>query len=263
MIDLSRRSFLLTTGAGLLTYSLVNTLLTRDLLAGTKRGKLDDWIDALDTLGGKLERGQISGKEWQTGIDALYRMADIPAMLAHLDFDKVKKSIDVTTSGEVFVTTPLRPDPNKPYIPNAPEGTGVITKLAGTRKGSAVPPHGHQNMVSAFLIVSGEYHVVQYDKLGSEGQLAPGSGSLIIREVQNEKQKRGQWSSISDDRSNIHWLRGISDDCYFFSCKLIMLKPNVVTHGRINVDVRDAEDLGDGRRKCPIISAHKAAELFG
>jgi hypothetical protein len=261
--DVSRRSFLFATTAGLLTYGLVNTLLSRDLLAPARPGKLDDWIDALYALGGRLERGEITGKAWQAGIDALYRRADIPALLAHLDFDKVKKSIDLTANGEAFVTTPLRADPNKPYIPTAPEGTGVITKLAGTRKGSAVPPHAHQNMVSAFLIVSGEYHVVQYDKLGSEGVLRPGAGSLIIREVQNVRQQRGQWSSISDDRSNLHWLRATSDGCYFLSCKLMMLKPNVETHGRINVDVRNADDLGGGTLKCPIISFERAAELFG
>jgi hypothetical protein len=242
---------------------LVNTFLARDLLAAERPGKLDDWIAELLTLGEKLEKGLIAGKDWQAGIDQLYSKADIPEMLAHLDFDKVKRSIDLTKRGEVFVTTPLRPDPNRPYVPGAPEGTGVITKLAGTRKGSAVPPHGHQNMVSAFLIVSGEYHVVQYDKLGSEGLLAPGSGSLLIREVQNEKQKRGQWSSISDDRNNLHWLRGLSEECFFFSCKLISLKPDVVTHGRINVNVRDAQDLGSGKLKCPIITAERAAELFG
>jgi len=110
-----------------LTYSLVNTLLSRDLLATERPGKLDDWIAELYTLGEKLDKGQIPGKDWQSGIDQLYGKADIPVMLKHLDFDKVKRSMDLTKTGEVFVTTPLRPDPNMPYVPGAPEGTGVIT----------------------------------------------------------------------------------------------------------------------------------------
>jgi len=35
-----------------------------------------------------------------------------------------------------------------------------------------------------------------------------------------------------------------------------------VTHGRINVNVHDTEDLGSGKLKCPIITAERAAELF-
>ena len=45
--DVSRRSFLFATAAGLLTYGLVNTLLTRDLLARARPDKLDAWIGAL------------------------------------------------------------------------------------------------------------------------------------------------------------------------------------------------------------------------
>ncbi len=62
---------------------------------------------------------------------------------------------------------------NSPTSTATPSGAEprqmLITKIAGVRQGYSVPPHGHSNMVSAFLCLSGEFDVRLYDRQKTAG----------------------------------------------------------------------------------------------
>lgn len=246
-----------------MTASVIQTLLSGNLLAKSLPSQWDDWIAELYHVGESLDVGRISGPQWQREMDRLYGTCNLDTLLIHLDIDKVIAAIDLSDRGEQFVSTPLLDAPRRRIVAGHREGEGVITQIGATRRGNAIPPHGHQNMASAFLILSGEYHVRQYDKLRTIGEIRPGRGSLLMRLAKDERQRRGQWSSVSDESDNIHWLRAASDDCFFFSTKLISLKPRLELHDRIHVDVNVAEDLGRGLVNAPIISDRRAVEKYG
>ena len=137
-----------------------------------------------------------------------------------------------------------------------PERERVVTKLAGVRRGKNVPPHGHENMTSAFLVLHGEFDLRQYDKLKTN------AGSLVIRQSRDERQGPGAWSSTSETLRNLHWLHAQSGDAFFFSTKLVHIVAAAPMKGRVNVDLRDAVDLGAGVLEAPIISGRRAHEIY-
>jgi hypothetical protein len=157
--------------------------------------------------------------------------------------------------GEAFQTIAL--DGQSPEQAGAVEPPRVvITKIAYVQKGRSIPPHGHSNMVSAFLHLSGEFRVRQFDKLADEAD------ALVVRPSTDFVGGAGLWSSISDTRNNVHWLTAKSDDCFLFTTKLIRLEEEKPCRGRINIDVRSAASVGGEAVRASKISAQRAAELY-
>ncbi|MCA9158090.1 MAG: hypothetical protein KDA72_07175, partial [Planctomycetales bacterium] len=125
------------------------------------------------------------------------------------------------------------------------------------RKGYSVPPHGHSNMVSAFLCLSGEFDVRLYDRLEER------EGSMVVRStVHQPAAGPGTWSSISDYRDNVHWLTAKSDDCYLFTCKMLSVEQGLPLHGRINIDLKNSKKLNSMTYLAPKITAAEASRLY-
>ena len=129
--------------------------------------------------------------------------------------------------------------------------------MAHVRKGSAIPPHGHSNMASAFLCLSGEFDVKLYDRLEEREH------SLVVRQTADRKGAGpGTWSSISDYRDNVHWLVAKTDNCFLFTVKMINVEKNRTLKGRINIDLRCAERLGAETFLAPKITSAQAREIY-
>ena len=237
--------------------AFANTVLAYDLLQTGLPAELEDWIDRLFLAAAKVRAGHNDPGIWQLEMDHLYKSADLNALMAHIDMDKLKRRIDYGDRGECFLTTPLRDMPKNAIDDDVP--LQIVTKFASVKKGSSVPPHGHANMVSAFLLISGRMQARQFDRVGWD----KANQTLVVKQNLGEIQGRGQWTSISDVRSNCHWLTALTDDCYFFSTKLVDIDPQVKTFGRIPFHYEAGSDLGSGLRKVPIISGRRAAEIYG
>lgn len=94
-------------------------------------------------------------------------------------------------------------------------------------------------------------------------KLRDDSDPLVIRPTADVVGGAGRWSSISDVGNNLHWLRAKSENCFLFTTRLIRLRDDEPSHGRINVDVRAAKGVGDRALSVPKIAAKKAAGVFG
>jgi hypothetical protein len=111
-------------------------------------------------------------------------------------------------------------------------------------------------MVSAFLHLSGEFRVRQFNKLADEVD------ALVVRPSTDFVGGAGAWSSISDTRNNVHWLTANSEDCFLFTAKVTKLDEKKPYSPRINVDVRDAKSEGGGTMRVSKISYKRARELY-
>lgn len=192
-------------------------------------------------------------------MDVLYGDVSVPALRQRLDFkalqNEILRSID-PERGELFRRVIL-PGSNDAKVDGKEPHRALITKVAHIKKGRSIPPHGHSNMASAFLCISGEFSVRQYDKLEET------EDEMVLRQTVDESAAGvGTWSSISDYRNNVHWLTANTDDCYLFTSKLIGVEKGRPLHGRINVDVREAESLGKATLRAPKISHSQAAERY-
>ncbi len=256
--QLSRRSFHRLVAGNLLAVGLANFMHGTATADDQGVESLDRWFQDYRKLGEQLARGVIRQDAWQDGMARLYQAVSIPALMERIDYkrlvDKISGS-DLGNRGEVFHTLMMSGDGSE--VGSGPEPPKVlITKLAFIKKGRSVPPHGHSNMVSAFLNISGEFHVRQYDKLADQDD------ALVVRPTDDTICGAGTWSSISDVRNNVHWITAKSDDCFMFTSKMIELTDDRPFHGRMNIDVLRASDLGNGRLSAHKISAAQAAELY-
>lgn len=256
---LTRRDLLSLGTKSLLTASLVGMLQTHSLATEEGHEFFEDWLLRLQENGKRLGRREQTGLQWQEQMDSILAEVPLESLLQHVDFERMAaelQSQDLTERGEIFVAVNLDDPEAEPSVGPEP-GRVLITKIAHIQRGRSIPPHGHSNMVSAFLCVSGEFDVRLFDRLEDQPQ------HMIVRQTADEVDAGpGTWSSISDYRSNVHWLTAKSDDCFLFTTKLIHLEEDRPTYGRINVDVRAGEVLGTNTIRAPKISSTEAAERY-
>ena len=257
-ILLNRRKSLQT--LGLATLAMAVPGFGNASAAGSTAGvDMTAWLDGLYRNAAKLRRREISSLQWQEMMDELYGDVPLQGLLQRLDFATLQKQIldqIGAERGELF---------HRVVLPGSETGTSesgepqrvLITKVAHIKKGRSIPPHGHSNMTSAFLCISGEFAVKQYDKVEEQ------ENHMVLRQTMDEDHAGvGTWSSISDYRNNVHWLTAKTDDCFLFTSKLIGVEEGRRLNGRINVDVHRAEVLGSQTIRAPKITSAEAAELY-
>ncbi len=222
--------------------------------------ELNHWIHALQRNSNDLSENRKTPLQWQETMDQIYGNTPLEPLRTHLGFPQLAgKILDKMPAERRELFHPIslvRPDdPEKERRPEP--HLALITKVAHVRKGFSIPPHGHSNMVSAFLCLSGEFEVRLYDRLDDREK------NLVVRQtVEAPSAGPGTWSSISDYRDNVHWLTAKSDDCFLFTTKLINIEPDIPLNGRINIDIRSAQSLGSRTFLAPKITGQQAAKLY-
>lgn len=216
------------------------------------------WLADLHKNAGRLRDKSISSLNWQEAMDVLYAEAPIEGLKHHLGFDRLRREILDRISpsrGELFHRVAL--SGRTSAVGGKEPHSTLITKVAHIKKGRSIPPHGHSNMTSAFLCISGEFSVRLYDKLEETAD------EMVLRQTVDKKCAGvGTWSSISDYRDNVHWLTAETDDCFLFTCKLIGVETGRPLQGRINVDLHRSHSLGNTTMRAPKITSKEAAELY-
>ena len=225
----------------------------------SQNADIANWLDRLYQNARQLRGKKISSLRWQEAMDVIYGDVSIAGLQQRLDFaslqTEILDSID-PQRGELFRRVVL-PGSNEDLVDGKEPHRALITKVAHIKKGRSIPPHGHSNMASAFLCISGEFAVRQYDKIEDNEE------SMVLRQtVDDQAAGVGTWSSISDYRNNVHWLTAKTDDCYLFTSKLIGVESGRPLHGRINVDVKRADSLGSSTIRAPKITSQQAAERY-
>ena len=69
------------------SYSLLETLFTRDALAGSVRPAVGAWVRELDTMSCDLKGQRITPVQWQAKIGELFGRIEPAEMLAAIDFE--------------------------------------------------------------------------------------------------------------------------------------------------------------------------------
>jgi len=258
MNGLNRRDMLQTLGASLLLTSFSRIAGAIDNREEAQ--SVGAWYGELADNARLLRDKKITGLQWQEAMDKIYGDAPLQSLLASLKFDDLSahiKDLIPADRPEFFHRLEIPGGPDQDNIDNREPPRVLLTKIAYVRKGKAVPPHGHSNMVSAFMCLSGEFEVRMYDKLEDNEE------NMLIRQTQHSKAAGpGTWSSISDYRDNVHWLTARSEECFLFTAKLINIEPDRELNGRINLDLRRPEVIGGNTYLAPKITGAEAAEIY-
>lgn len=215
------------------------------------------WAETLNEVSEAVRAGHIEPTEWQTSIERLHaavpleeiiRLVDLDALLTRVRPPKNKLGAveDVDWSG----LTAGRPT------------VGIAHKVFVYRKGACTPPHAHNHLVSAHLVLKGQIRARTFNRLEELEH------SLLLEPTTDRLVGPGETVSMSDERDNVHWFEGVSALSASFDVPVGGITPEkpyrhrAEGFGQLFVDPR-VPARADGRIEAPIITFTESVKRFG
>jgi hypothetical protein len=246
---MTRREFSKNTLLTLTGIAFLDTLYSQHLFTSSVKSIADDWLKELHTMCLDLRSNSISPIEWQKKIDEFHGKLPLEDLMKIIDFEKSIQKFEYPDLG-VVVT-----DPILPKVEGISENYSFVGRIFGMQKDRAIIPHGHKNMTSCHRVLQGEVLLKQYDRLRDEGDF------MFIKQTIEETGKQGSFSSISDEKDNIHWLVANTERAYTFDVIVVGLneKPTEID----NIDIYDAIKTENEILKVKKIKVDEALKKYG
>jgi len=249
-MSLTRRQFGQDTLAALVTYSLLETLFSRDAFGAETKALAARWIKDLNELSQDVKGKKFSQVEWQKKVDSLFDHVDLTDTLKFLDFEKLTVNLKYRDQGELSLK------PKLPSVEGLPTSLVFGHQVFALTKDRSVVPHGHNNMATAFLILKGTFRGRHYDRLEDDGQF------MIIRPTLDRAFAAGEHSTVSDYKDNVHWFTATSDQAFIFNIHIMNVDADIKNTGRVYIDP-NGEQLSDNRIRAKRVSSGEVYKLYG
>jgi hypothetical protein len=251
MTEISRRTFSKETLGTLLTYSLLETLCSRDAFADEVKPLAAAWLAEVDQLSRELRGKPLEQVAWQDQVESLFAKVDLADLLKFVDFEKLTANLVYRDRGE----RSLRP--TFPKVEGLPTSLVFGHQIFALKQDRSVVPHGHNNMATAFLVLKGEFHGRHYDRLEDDRE------HMIIKPTIDRPFVPGQYSTISDFRDNVHWFKATSETAFLFNIHVMGLKSGTGrADGRVYIDP-NGEKLSGDRIRAKKLKTAEAFKLYG
>ena len=251
MEHLPRRTFINRMLGGALTFSLVKSLCGSRALAAPVRPVAAKWLAEVEEVSGGLLGRRLRPSAWQERVEDLFRRIELRDLLRSIDYDELVKA-------------PLFPEDHEsalelefPQVEGLPARLTYIPMFVAFKQGRAVVPHGHHNMVSMHMLLEGEVHARHYENRGDDG------GRMIIEPSLDKTFARGELSTVSDERHNVHWFKATRGPVFMFNVAVFDLDGTKNFSGRDYIDPLGADKLGDGTLRARRIEYKEALKLYG
>ena len=226
-------------GAGMATRALARS-------AGREAELLVGRIDELaDTLRGRT----VSVNDWRAGMDALFSRVDLADVMNAIDFERLARATGFADLGVATARVRFEDDSTRRLR--------FIPKLFAVDKGRSIIPHGHANMVSAHLTLSGAFRLRQYDQIDRDRH------ALFIQPSDERRIAPGDLSSIGEDEDNVHWFTA-EEPSHTFDVIVVGLHADQgPSHQIFNLDMESARKTGDGTLRAPLMTVAEALKKYG
>jgi hypothetical protein len=196
------------------------------------------WLWEVEDLAREMKSEKLAQTDWQRQMEALYQRVPLSELLRLMDFETLVRRAQLPATGELFESIVL------PRIEGFPDETTFYRALVGLRKGRSIPPHGHNHLVSSFLVLQGELRGRHFDRLRDEGD------HVWITPTVDRSFHQGDFSTVSQVRDNIHWFTAEQDNCFIMDCGVAGLSSPAIAltttphqsptkAGRVYLDVPD------------------------
>ncbi len=252
MNEQTRREFLKTGFNAVVAYALFDTLFSRDAFTREIKPVTHKWARELNDLCLDLRQRSITLVQWQEQVEKFLQQVDLKDLLPLIDFDQLTKNFEFPDLG--VNTKNVR----FPKLEGLPQQYAFFSKIFGVKQGRAIIPHGHKNMVSAHLVLKGEFELRHYDKVRDE------ANHMIITPTIDTIAKAGDASSISDDKNNIHWFITRSDYAFTFDVIMTNIDPAFGKPYDIeNIDPAEAEKISGNLLRVKKLDVDEALRKYG
>jgi hypothetical protein len=255
MNQLDRRAFL---GSFALTAALASLTGSRALAATPK--SLDLWAQDLADLNRDLAAGRLTLTDWQTRVSELNAGVELADLRRYLDFDRLTAAMKFPSK---------LAETADPVLPTHINVDGIarpwFIRFFGMKRGGVIVPHVHNNMVSAHLVVDGQFHARTFDRLADLPD--PRGDMVLLRPTRDETLGPGGVVTMSDDKENSHWLIAEADRSFTFDVGVLTLSKtrNYVLsaneYSMIFVDPTPELD-GYGLITAPVLTFEQAVAKF-
>jgi hypothetical protein len=254
-LDLSRRKFIASSIEALGFYYLFQTVHGSAAWAKPIEPIIKIWIRQVNEACVSVRSGKLSPKDWQASISQLHSKIPVDDILKFVDLEKVLRNIHHPKERLGAVQ-----DVPWPAVEGFPQTT-FGHKIFVYRKGSCTPPHAHNHLVSAHLIIMGKMRIRTFDRIKDLEK------AVLLKATRDEIPSIGTTVSMSDYRDNVHWFEGISDYSATFDIPVPNIEPlKKYTHQAealnqiyLNASVRPR---GDGLVEAPIILFEESRRLY-
>jgi hypothetical protein len=251
MPDYSRRAFNQKALQALTGLALIEGLAAHRLFGADVRPIIEAWLLELNTISKDVKEQRLKDLEYQKVLEDLYRRVDLPALLKSLDFERMAAGVNYPAKGAKSLPVDFKD------VSGLPTELVFGRQIFALKKGRSVVPHGHDNMATGFLILSGNLRGRHYDRVEDN------KDHYIVRPTLDRSFAPGEFSTISDHKDNVHWFKAESETAFIFNIHVMDTNPeNPNKPGRVYVDPL-GEKLSGGLYKAPKISYGKANDLYG
>ena len=211
---------------------------------------MDDALRArlrkLQELSRALARHEIQPLEWQRGAAEVCDGIDLRELCRVADFERVVSRLPLLPRGTSAESIRLL------------DGQAFTPKIFAMGKGRAIIPHGHRNMVSQHLVLRGEMRGRHYQRLRDEDR------HLVVRPTIDKVFRTGDFSSISDQRDNVHWFVTSSERAYTLDAIVDNLDSTRPYRFHIDfVDPEKASPASGGALRLPRLELDECLQRYG
>jgi hypothetical protein len=247
----TRRDFHRSALQSLTTLLLIEGLRSHRLLGAGVGPVVDEWFKEVNAISRDVREHHVKDVEFQSALERLYQRVDLASLLKTLDFDGI-------SAGASFPAIGARSLPvDFTHVSGLPVQKAFGCQIFAVKKGRSVVPHGHDNMATGFLVLSGSFRGRHYDRVEDH------RNHYIIRPTIDRSFAPGEFSTISDHKDNVHWFIAESDTGFIFNIHVTDTDPqNTRRPGRVYIDPQ-GEKLAGGLIKAPKISYGKVNQLYG
>ena len=250
MTDHTRRGFAETVLKTLVTYALGDALVSSHALASAHSHEARFWSGEINNISAELRKQTLSVTEWQDRVERVFASVDLPELLTRMDFYRLQRTFDMPDTGANWMNLDFR------RVAGMPESCSYTTRLFGMQRGRSIVPHGHHNLVSGHLVIKGDLHVRNFERIRDEGV------SLVIRPTVDKTVSVRDCSTQSSNRNNVHWFTALSETAFTFDVIVADLDPTQAS-GMDFIDPLHAEKLGDGSLRARRLQPDDARRMYG
>lgn len=220
------------------------------LLAKRPARSPQSWIDGQQSIARSLSSGAIDGRQWCAEVERLGREVDLDELIAFVARARTRTA--PAGGGN---------DPMKRFVEFL-DNEGRRQQLAygvalfDFAPQNVITPHGHENMVSAHMVVRGAFRVRNFDRVGDD------PGAMRIRPTRDYVARLGHVSTMCSERDNVHWFVPEGGPATTFDIIISGLNASGPDHVIQAIDPLRGQKLADGIIRAPIIDFAESSRRF-
>jgi hypothetical protein len=232
-------------------FALVRSLDSAGAVAGSVAPVVRKWLMEMESVSKQLRSGKVEPAEWQRQIESLLSNVDFKDLLSAIDYDRLSKTAILPEDHE------SAEDVDFSGNRGLPSELSFAPYFYAMKKGVSIVPHGHRNMATMHMMLTGQAHGRQFERVSDEEHY------LTIRPTIDKVIEPGAVTTISDQKNNIHWFRALSEPVFMFNIGVYGIHPSEKFTGRDYIDPQGGQKLSGGLIRARRIEVNEAYKLYG